>query len=68
MESPEDTCRVAAGIVALGESVAPDIGALAATLVKEGVSQTRVGAIVRALLPFAASRGKDGAPMPHYLR
>ncbi len=64
MESPEDTCRVAAGIVALGEGVVSDVGALAAIFAKDGVSQERVGAIIRALLPFAASRGKDGTPMP----
>ncbi len=67
MESPEDTCRVAAGIVALGEGVAADVGALATTFAREGASQERVGAIVRALLPFAASRGKDGAPMPQFV-
>jgi len=67
MESAEDTCRVAAGIVALCEGVVVDVGALAATFAKEGVPGERVGAIVRALLPFAASRGKDGAPIPHFL-
>ena len=64
MESPEDTCRVAAGIVALGEGVVADVVALAAKFTQEGVPAERVGAIVRALLPFAASCGKDGTPLP----
>jgi len=64
MESAEDTCRVAAAIVALGEGVVSDLGALAAKLTKDGVSRDRLGAIVRAVTPFAASRGRDGAPPP----
>jgi hypothetical protein len=65
MESAEDTCRVASGIVALGEGGVSDLAVLAEIYAKEGVPRDRVGAIVRALTPFAASRGKDGAPNPY---
>jgi hypothetical protein len=65
MESPEDTCHVAAGLVALGEGAAADLDALASKISAGGVSRDRVGAIVRALTPFAASRGRDGMPAPH---
>jgi hypothetical protein len=65
MESPEDTCRVAAGIIALGEGVAADLDVLASRLSKDGVARDRLGAIVRALTPFAASCGRDGVPAPH---
>jgi hypothetical protein len=65
MESAEDTCRVAAGLVALGEGAVRDVGALADKLSREGLSRDRLGAVVRALTPFAASIGKDGTPLPH---
>jgi len=67
MESAEDTCLVAAGLIALGESVVADVGALADKLAKDGVSHARIGSVVRALTPFAASRGKDGAPPPTFI-
>jgi hypothetical protein len=64
MESPEDTCRVAAGIVALGERAVADLDALAKQLLAGGAPNERVGAIVRALTPFAASLGRDAARAP----
>lgn len=64
MESAADTCHVAAGIVALGERAVRDIDALAKKLAADGVPADRVGAIVRALTPYAASLGKDAAPAP----
>jgi hypothetical protein len=65
MESAEDTCHVASGLVALGEGAAKDLDVLAAKMTAAGVSRDRLGAIVRALTPFAASLGKDGVPKPH---
>jgi hypothetical protein len=65
MESPEDICHVAAGVVALGEGAAADLDVLASKMSTKGVSRDRLGAVVRALTPFAASLGKDGVPEPH---
>lgn len=65
MESAEDTCHVAAGIVALGEGAVRDLDVLASQLATAGLKRDRLGAIVRALTPFAASLGKDGVPAPH---
>ncbi len=53
MESPEDTCRVAAGLVALTEGRVRDLDDLAALLAKEGGGD-RVPAVIRALRPYAA--------------
>lgn len=62
MESPADTCAVAAGLVALNEGLVQDLDALARLLEAGGVAPERVGATLRALTPFAASVGRDGAP------
>lgn len=64
MESPEDTCFVAAGLVALGEGVVADLDALARVASEAGASRERVGAIVRALTPYASLVGRDAAPAP----
>ncbi len=63
MESPEDTCAVAAGIVALGEGAVADLDAFAAALRATGAVPERVGAAVRALTPFSALR-QPGMPLP----
>src|SRR5262249_48372731 len=52
MESPEDTCAVAAAIVGLTEGALRDEGAVAAALAAEGLARERVGAAVRALRPY----------------
>ena len=64
MEDPADTCHVAAGLVALGENAVPDLDALARQIEGTGASRERLGAVVRALTPFAATLGKDGVPAP----
>lgn len=64
MDEPADTCYVAAGIVALGEGAVPNLDALAERLRKEGAEPKRVGAVVRALTPYAATLNRDGAPQP----
>lgn len=55
MESYEDTCAVAASIVALTEKALPDIEAVAKTLVGNGIVRERVGAVVRALSAYAGA-------------
>jgi hypothetical protein len=70
LESPADLTAVVAGAVALTEGAIADVDALAVRLGQRGVTRERIGAIVRALLPYAATlpgpgpRGRDGAPPP----
>jgi len=64
MESAEDTCYVAAGIVALSEGVVADVAALAPVLAKAGASPDHVASTIRALTPFASTLGRDAAPGP----
>ena len=63
MESSEDTCAVAAGIVAMGEGTLAGLDAYAAALGRNGVEPERIGAAVRALTPFSALI-KPGLPLP----
>ena len=63
MESPEDTCAVAAAIVGLTEGALRDEDAVAAALKGEGVARERVGATVRALRPYVHLI-RDGVPAP----
>jgi len=65
MESPDDTCYVAAGLVALREGVVANLDALAAVLSASGADPSRIGATIRALTPYAATLGCDGAASPH---
>ena len=64
MEEPADTCLVTAGLMALCEGAVSDLDALAKRLRDNGVEGKRVGAVVRAVTAFSASRGRDGAPAP----
>jgi hypothetical protein len=64
MESPDDTCLVAAGVIALLEKSVPDLDALAKCLHDRGTDRKRVGAVVRALTSFAAVHNLDGTPAP----
>ncbi|MGC4094547.1 MAG: hypothetical protein QM756_42855 [Polyangiaceae bacterium] len=61
LESPADTCWAAAGLVALTEGAVADLGAFSQRLVELGLTRDRVGAVTRALLPYASSIGKAGA-------
>jgi hypothetical protein len=63
LESPDDTCIVAASLIALGEGIR-DLDGIVDHLRSEGIEQRRVGMIARALMPYAASKGRDGAPRP----
>ena len=64
MESPRDTMLCIASIVALNEGAITDIDDMARRLTANKTPRERIGAIVRALTPWAASRGADGAPPP----
>ncbi|MDF1563246.1 MAG: VWA domain-containing protein [Deltaproteobacteria bacterium] len=55
LESPDDTCGAAAGLVALGEGTVSDLSELQARLVAAGTSKARAGAIAGALKPWAES-------------
>ena len=63
LESHDDTCVVAASLIALGEGIR-DLDGIVAQLRSQGIEQRRIGRIARALMPFAASLGRDGAPTP----
>lgn len=54
MESPADTCAVAAAIVGLTERLIPDLDALAGILSSNGFDRQHVGSSVRALQDYAA--------------
>ena len=54
MESPDDTCSVAAAIVGLTEKALPTLDAATKALASNGISGERIGAIARALTPYAS--------------
>jgi len=64
LEQAADTCWAAAGLVALTEHSVADLPAFAERLLELGVERVRVGALVRALAPYAASIGRAGAADP----
>jgi hypothetical protein len=64
MEGPDDTGYVAAGLVSILEGAVQSLGELVERLRKAGVSEHQSAAVAKALTPFAASLGKDGAPAP----
>jgi hypothetical protein len=53
METPEDTCHVAAGIVALQEKAVPHLEALAERLRQQKLTAPRIQGILDALRPWA---------------
>lgn len=65
LESPFDTCHAAATIVALREGLATDLDAAARRLERSGLSRQRVGGVVRALTPYAATLERDGNAPPY---
>jgi hypothetical protein len=60
MESPEDTCAVAAAIVGLTEKVLPDVETMIKTLSGNGIAKNRAAASARAITSYA---NLIGAPM-----
>jgi len=64
MRSPDDTSYAAAGLVSLLENAVPSLDALVKRYLSSGMSEQQAMAIGKALTPFAASLGRDGAPSP----
>jgi len=64
MESPRDTTACIVGIVAIEQGAVKDLDAFARRLGDRGHDRQRIGAVVRALTPWAASREKDAVPWP----
>ncbi len=64
MEAASDLPDVAAGAVALTEGSAPSLDALVARMRQRGLDGARIGPIARALMPYAATLGRDSAPRP----
>ena len=65
LEQPQDACYVSAALVALCEGLVNDLDALAKSLTRQGLPRRQVGAILRAVSPFAATMQRDGAgPIP----
>jgi hypothetical protein len=65
MESPDDTSYAAAGLVSLIENAAPSLDALVERYRSAGIAESQASGIGKALTPFAASLGRDGAPSPY---
>lgn len=64
METPGDTCHVAAALVGLCEGYFADLHAVAKNLQANGLAKDRVHSVIRALTPFAATLGRDGTAAP----
>ena len=64
LESPVDACFVDAGLVAMTEGAITDVSELARIVADAGATPDRIGPIVRALTPYAATLGRDGVPAP----
>jgi hypothetical protein len=54
MESPVDTCAVAAAIVGLTEQRIPDLDTLSSILSNNGISREHIGSTIRAIQHYAA--------------
>lgn len=65
MESPQDTCHVAAALVGLTEGRLADLDAAAQALHAQGLDRERLGAVMRALRPYAEllKPGTVGLPL-----
>ena len=64
LEHADDTAWVASGLVPLLEGAVPSLGALIRRLSSAGIERQQAARIARALVPFAASIGRDDAPPP----
>ncbi len=64
LERPQDTCYAAASLVALTEGRAAHLGELIPLLEKAGAPKDRIDDVLRAVTPYAAIIGRDGAPLP----
>jgi len=64
MQDAADTCYVAAGLTALREGLVANLEALVPILVSAGAESARIGPIMQALTPYAATLGRDGSDAP----
>ncbi len=64
MQHVEDTAHVAAGLIALLEGSVASLGGYVQRLSAAGLPRRRAARIAHALVPFAASIDRDGAPRP----
>jgi hypothetical protein len=64
LEDAQDVCYASAGLIALTEGKIKDLAAFEPLLAKAGAPAERVAPIMRALTPYAATLGRDGAPLP----
>lgn len=60
MESPQDTCIVAAALVGITEGIITDLDALASTLTTNGISREHIGSTIRAIRDYAALQKLPG--------
>lgn len=65
MESPADTCAVAAAIVGLTEGLIPDLDAAAGILSSNGFDRQQVGSTVRAIQDYASLLKLPGSKSPY---
>jgi hypothetical protein len=65
MESPEDTCAVAAVIVGLTEGVLPNVEAAASVLAGAGIAPERIAATIRAVQGYADLNDPDAVKRLH---
>jgi predicted protein tyrosine phosphatase len=61
LDQPVDTCAVSAAVVALAERRVGSLDALGDILGGIGLERDRVGAVIRAIQPFAATLGHDAS-------
>jgi len=64
METPDDTCLVAASLVALTEGALVDLDDVGQTLERQGNDRKVVNRVIRAVEPYAASIGRGGQQRP----
>jgi hypothetical protein len=64
MESPRDTTDVIGAIVGMNEGALSDLDAVGKMLTEHGRERERVGAVIRALRPWASSLDRDGSARP----
>lgn len=62
MGSPSDTCLVAAALIAITEGA--DVATVVERMKSAGVDGARVGAVVRAVTPYASTLDRDSAASP----
>ncbi len=64
MGHADDTSYIAAGLISLLEGAVGSLDALVRRLTRDGMPRRRAARIAKALVPFTASIGRDGAPDP----